>query len=446
MLNIAITGGGPVGLTLARLLLQSSTSTSVNITIYEKDASRTSRTSFGGTLDLHPETGLAAIKQMNVWDEFLKYARFEGEELRICDLNGTVYVHQTEAPQLKGFQARPEIDRVRLMQVLLESVPNELIRWGKALKEVVREDDQWKLKFDDGSVAGPFDLIVGADGAWSKVRKALTDVEPSYAGICGVAGSIDKESAGDTWDLISGMVGKGSNFCFSYGQSMMAQRLGDGNLKCSFYAQRERGWVDDLKANHTGDDDALKRILLENYQEWDNDFKQWIVAAKELWSAPLFELPVGQRFDHKGEITLIGDAAHLMTPFAGEGVNAGMRDALDLVGAIEKSVTEKTDLDLAVQAWEESMFERSAVFMADTMVNKLGMFAQDAPYSFFAAMIGVFARANGYDVKQGWMSWLPVTKTAYAFVWAIGTCGVVRRHVIDIFRGQQQRFPVWDKR
>ena len=386
---------------------------------------------------------------MNVWDEFLKYARFEGEELRICDLNGTVYVHQTEAPQLKGFQARPEIDRVRLMQVLLESVPNELIRWGKALKEVVREDDQWKLKFDDGSVAGPFDLIVGADGAWSKVRKALTDVEPSYAGICGVAGSIDKESAGDKWDLISGMVGKGSNFCFSYGQSMMAQRLGDGNLKCSFYGRRERGWVDDLKANHTGDDDALKRILLENYQGWDKDFKQWIVAAKGLWSAALFELPVGQRLTTREEspllvmrvrttfaITVPGAdfrIAHLMTPFAGEGVNAGMRDALDLVGAIEKSVTEKTDLDLTVQGWEESMFERSAVFMADTMVNKMGMFAQDAPYSFFAAMIGVFARANGYDVKKGWMSWLPVTKTAYAFVWAIGTFGVVRRRVIDFF-------------
>lgn len=307
MLNIAITGAGPVGLTLARLLLQSSISSSVNITIYEKDVSRTSRTSLGGTLDLHSTTGLAAIRQMNVWDEFLKYARFEGEEIRISDLNGTVYVHQTEAPQLKGFEARPEIDRVRLMEVLLESVPDSLIRWGKALTEVIREDDQWQLKFGDGSTAGPFDLIVGADGAWSKVRKMLTDVEPSYAGVCGVVGSIDKESAGDRWDLVSGMVGKGSNFSFSYGQSMMAQRMGDGSLKCSFYARRERGWVDDLKANHKGDE-ALKRILLENYKDWVDDFKQWIVAAKGLWSAPLFELPVGQRFDHKTGITLVGDA------------------------------------------------------------------------------------------------------------------------------------------
>jgi len=127
-----------------------------------------------------------------------------------------------------------------------------------------------------------------------------------------------------------------------------------------------------------------------------------------------------------------------MTPFAGEGVNAGMRDALDLVAAIEKSLTEKTDLDLAVQDWEESMFERSADFMADTMVNKMSMYAQDAPYSFFAAMTGVFARENGYDVKKGWMSWLPITKTAYGVFCCIGTFGAVRRRVTDFLRGQRQ--------
>lgn len=119
-----------------------------------------------------------------------------------------------------------------------------------------------------------------------------------------------------------------------------------------------------------------------------------------------------------------------------------MRDTLDLVAAIEKSLTEKTDLDLAVQGWEESMFEGSADFMADTVVNKMGMYAQDAPYSFFADMIGVFVRAHGYDVKKGWMSWLPVTKTAYAFFWNIGTFGAVRRRVTDVFRRQQQRITV----
>lgn len=356
----------------------------------------------------------------------------------MCDLNGTIYVRQTEAPQFKGFEARPEIDRVRLMELLLESVPDELIRWGRPVKEVVQDDGRCRLKFEDNSVEGPFDLVVGADGAWSKVRKALTDVEPSYAGTCGVVGSIDKESAGDRWEQISGMVGKGSNFSFSYGQSMMAQRMGDGSLKCSFYARRERAWIEELKAKHTGDDEALKRNLLENYKDWVDDFKQWIVAAKDLWCAPLFELPVGHRFEHKTGTTLCGDSAHLMTPFAGEGVNAGMRDALDLMVAIEKSLIEGTDLDMAVKVWEGTMFERSAEFMARTMVNKTGMYAQDAPYSFFAAMVGVIAREFRGNVKKGWLASLPITQTAYGFFWVVGTFGALRRRVKELFQGRQQ--------
>jgi len=440
MLTIAITGAGPVGLTLARLLLQSSISSLVDIMIYEKDASQTSRHSLGGTLDLHPPTGLAAIKKMNLWDEFCKHARFEGEELRMCDLNGTVYFHQTEAPQVEGFEARPEIDRVKLMQILLESVPDELIRWGKTVKEAVPEDgsDRWKLRFEDGAVEGPFDLVVGADGAWSKVRKAITDVEPSYAGVCGVTGSIDAKSAGDRWEKISGMVGKGNNFSFSYGQSMMAQRMGDGSLKCAFYAKRDLEWIEGLKAEHAGDDDALKRVLLKEYRDWVDDFKQWIVAAKDLWCAPLFELPIGHKFAHQSRITVCGDSAHLMTPFAGEGLNAGMRDSLDLTAAIEKSLTEETDLDEAVKVWEESMFERSAEFMADTMLNKTGMYAEDAPYSFFASMMTVVAREFGYDLNRGWMAWVPISKTVYGICWTVGTFGAFRRRAKDLFRGQQQ--------
>ncbi|KAK5938013.1 hypothetical protein PMZ80_009602 [Knufia obscura] len=442
MLTIAITGAGPVGLTLARLLLQSSISSQVNITIYEKDASRTSRHSPGGTLDLHPPTGLAAIKKMGLWDEFCKYARFEGEEMRICDLNGTVYIHQTEAPPIEGFEARPEIDRVRLMEVLLESVPNEIIRWDRAVKEVVHEGDRWKLKFEDGSVEGPFDLIVGADGAWSKVRKALTDVEPSYAGICGISGSIDKESAGDKWEHISGMVGKGNNFSYSYGQSAMAQRMGDGTLRCSFYARREREWIEDLKANHDGDDVALKRVLLEKYKDWIADFKQWIVAAKDLWCAPLFELPVGHRFEHKMGLSLCGDAFHLMSPFAGEGVNAGMKDSLDLAATIEKAVTEQTELDSAVKAYEESVFERSVKFMTETLVNKTTMYAQDAPYPFFGVIVGAIAKETGYDLKKGWRSYLPVTRTVYGVCWMVGTFGALRRRITDMLRGKQEAIAV----
>ncbi|KAK5071444.1 hypothetical protein LTR64_004778 [Lithohypha guttulata] len=444
MLDIAITGAGPVGLTLARLLLpytSHSTSTpTISITVFEKDTSPTSRLSVGGTLDLHPKTGLAAIQACNLWDEFSKHARFEGEEIQFCDRNGFCYIHQIEIPKtLQADHARPEIDRVRLMEVLLGSTPEGIIQWGKQVKEVKRaeSDDKWSLVLGDGSVTKPFDLVVGADGAWSKVRKALTDVEPSFSGICSVSGTIDQDSAGASWEHISNMVGKGSNFAFSYGKSMVGQRMGDGSLKIGFDQKREPAWLQSLDEKYKSDDDALKRALLEEYKDWVPEFQRWIIASKQLWTSSLYELPVGHRYEHQKGIVLIGDSAHLATPFAGEGVNAGMRDALDLAAAIESSIKENQDLDRLIADFEESMFVRTKVVMQDTMMNKDGMFAHDAPYSLLANFVGVAAREFGYDLDKGWISWVPLRSAARGVFWTMGSYGAVSRRVKDALIGQK---------
>jgi 2-polyprenyl-6-methoxyphenol hydroxylase-like FAD-dependent oxidoreductase len=113
----------PVGLTLARLLLNKP---NVDFVVFESEKSRDARRQ-GGTLDLHPTTGLAALEEANLYDEFLKRARFDREALIICDKDLTKYVELSGSDENSSHRT-PEIDHISLREMLLNSVPPSKIR------------------------------------------------------------------------------------------------------------------------------------------------------------------------------------------------------------------------------------------------------------------------------------------------------------------------------
>src|SRR5271170_307152 len=385
--SIAIIGAGPAGLTLTRLLQVGNVD--LNLTVFEKDASPTARVYQGGTLDLHPETGLAALKKAELFDEFQKHARYEGEEMVISDKNGVELLHTKEASDV-GMHARPEIDRETLKDMLLASVDSKLIQWDKNLKSIDAENGV--LTFGDGSTAGPFDLVVGCDGAWSKVRPVLTDVTPHYAGICGFECHIIEPT--QRHPELSKMVGRGSYFAFSDSKAMIAQRTGDDSIKVSCWLMKEADYPEKMIGEHGVLGSNLKEEILSNYSDWLPEMQEWVRVSTKFRSWPLYELPVGHSWTHKKGYTVISDAASLMTPFAGEGVNKGMRDALDLSEAIITCVKEGGDLDTAIKTFEEEMFPRAKRVQDETMTNKIYMFKTDAPVGFMVKMMEVM---SGHD-------------------------------------------------
>lgn len=167
---IAIIGAGPCGLTLARLLERQK----VDYVVYERDESAASANA-GGSLDIHEATGQAALRKAGLWDAFRKEARWEDDRFTVYDKFGKRHLDVKSNGGVDE-AGRPEIDRKTLRQILLDSVPQEKIRWGSTLKAVkMHQAGSPSLEFTSGAIAEGFKLVVGTDGARSKVRSMVWD-------------------------------------------------------------------------------------------------------------------------------------------------------------------------------------------------------------------------------------------------------------------------------
>ncbi|KAI9875433.1 MAG: hypothetical protein M1823_007479, partial [Watsoniomyces obsoletus] len=181
------------------------------------------------------------------------------------------------------------------------------------------------------------------------------------------------------------MVGRGSYFTFADEKSLMAQRMGDDSITLGIWVKREKEWIEALFKEKGEDTEALKKVLLDEFSEWVEEMRDWIQASTNLRQWVLWELHVGHTWEHKKGYSLLGDAAHLCTPFAGLGVNAAMKDALELSELIIDSFSVNgPTLDQAVAMYETAMFPRTEKVQRHTMKNKESMFRTDAPVSFFA--------------------------------------------------------------
>ncbi|PLB47214.1 putative salicylate hydroxylase [Aspergillus steynii IBT 23096] len=364
--KIAIIGAGPGGLTLARLLHLAN----IPFTIFESDKSREARRVTGGVLDLHPQSGQRAIREAGLWGIYQQHASYDAEALIITDHHNQVFYNTNGASR-----GRPEIDRPVLRDILLDSIPERHVRWAHRLQRV---DLDGTLHFPHGTETG-FDLVVGADGAWSKVRPTLGFIPPFYSGVVCLELRISRPSEVDP--AMDRMLGPGSYLAYGGDDDMAlhTQRQGDGSLRTYALLRRPESWLRDCGVVDLADREAVTALLRREYAHWHPDLTRLISRCNEpVVNRPLYMLPVGHRWPHRSHLTLLGDAAHLMTPFAGEGVNTAMCDALSLARAIIHHYYYSSTLDEEVRAYEEELAARATRVQQVTWEELLGMFEPNA--------------------------------------------------------------------
>ncbi|WP_223694363.1 FAD-dependent oxidoreductase [Leifsonia poae] len=358
--SIAVIGAGPGGLLAARVLQLGG----VDVTVYDADASCGSRDQ-GGTLDLHADSGQIALEDANLTAEFAAVARPEGQAHRLLDPQGTVLVEQTPAP---GETAAPEVDRAQLRGMLAESLIPGTIRWWRRLVSA----HQGTLTFEDGGVE-TVDLVIGADGAWSRVRAALTDAAPTYTGVTFVEALFTNVTR--RHPEVAALVGDGHMWANGDGKTLVLQRNSGDVVRgyISFRAELDwlaeaglgaaagRGGVLDPSGTIATDTEQVRAALRRRFAEFSPELLRVIDDTEgTLPNRPIFALPTPTTWAHQSGITLLGDAAHVMSPFGGNGVNLALLDGAELARGIVSAVRTGTAIDDAVRAYEERMVPRGA--------------------------------------------------------------------------------------
>jgi 2-polyprenyl-6-methoxyphenol hydroxylase-like FAD-dependent oxidoreductase len=379
--QIVIVGAGPGGLTLARLLQLKG----ANVKVYERDFNKDARL-IGSPLDMHEESGMAALRHADLFDDFKRNFRPGADKKVIVNEHAEIFFsdHETKPDEDFGNKYfRPEIDRYPLRNMLLGSLQPETVMWNRQFISLEAQNEGWLLHFKEGSSVYA-DIVIAADGSNSKIRPYITNIKSFYSGITMLEGNVHnpQKAAPHIYALLNG----GKLMAYGNTKNLLMGLKGTGDL--SFFASFK---TDENWALNSGLDFSDKTKMLawfkKAYSEWSSIWYELFEnAVAPFVSRPIYCMPLDQTWETLPNLTMLGDAAHAMPPFAGEGANMAMLDALELSECLT-SDKYRTSQD-AISFYEINMRKRAAIAADESLKNGELMHSQGALEKMLTAFGG----------------------------------------------------------
>ncbi|MGA0615079.1 FAD-dependent oxidoreductase [Paracoccus sp. KR1-242] len=373
MKHVTIIGAGLCGLVLARVLHLHG----IPSKIFEAEASIDMRGQ-GGQLDIHVHNGQVALEAAGLLDEFKDIIHHGAAATRVLDPQGVVLFEEAD----DGMNTRPEVLRGDLRRILIASLPEGTVNWGKKLAHIAKSGDgQHRLTFADGTHASA-DIIVGADGAWSKVRSLLSDARPEFAGMIFVETYL--RDVDRLHPASAQAVGPGAMYALTPGKGIVAHREAGNVLHAYIQLVCDESWASQLDLN----DRRSVSLVADHFKGWSSALTALITESETTpVKRMIHRLPDRHRWTRVPGVTLLGDAAHL-TPPGGEGANLAMLDGAELALAI---AAHPDDVEAAFARYEDDMFSRSEILARDAREVVDLCLGQRAPFGLIDFLSGATA-------------------------------------------------------
>ena len=360
--QIAIVGAGPGGLTLARLLQLKG----ANIKVYERDLNKDARVQ-GSPLDMHEGSGMAALQKAGLSSEFKKNILAGADKKIIVNERAEILFsdHETKPGNHPDNEhSRPEIERGALRKILLGSLQPATVVWDSHFISMEKQNEGWLLHFKNGS-SDYADVVIAADGANSRIRPYITNIKASYSGVTML--EITIYDAAKATPHIHALLNGGKIMAFGNAKCLLGGQKGNGDL--GFYAsfKTDASWAADNGVDYS-DKTQMLAWFKKEYSEWSSVWYELFEnAATPFIPRPIYCAPLDQTWEALPNLTMLGDAAHVMPPFAGEGANMAMLDALELSDYLTSD--KYNNLREAISFYEINMRKRAAMAAQESLAN-----------------------------------------------------------------------------